>query len=138
MGGKSSRVSKIVFLTAGTIFILTVVLICGLSIAPRFKKIEHWETESARPVEKILPVSMEKVTALIRSDPFLQGTPYAGLHVFSATDPVFPDIFQLRASAASDPGLERYANLPDSARKNDLYLATFLDDYWQSTYFYNG
>ncbi len=135
MSSQYSHVLKIIFLITGTVFI---VAILGLSIAPRFKRIEHREAAHARPVETVLPVSMDKLAAQIRSKQFLQGTPYEGFQVFSTADPVFPDAFQLRASAASDPELKRYANLPDVARKNDFYVATFLDAYWPSTYFYNG
>ncbi len=135
MSSQYLRVFKILFLITGTVLI---VAIWGLSIAPRFKKIEHREAAYARPVETVLPVSMGKLAAQIRSKQFLQGTPYEDFQVFSATDPVFPDAFQLGAFAASDPELKGYANLPDPARKNDFYLATFLDTYWPSTYFYNG
>jgi len=135
MSSKYLRSLGIGFLITGIVFILA---ICGLSIAPRFKKIEHREAAYARSVETVLPVPMEKLAAQIRSKQFLQGTPYEGFHVFSAADRIFPDVFQLRAFAASDPELEHYVNLPDSARKNDFYLATFLDTYWPSTYFYNG
>jgi len=135
MSSKFLRTSGILVFITATLLVLA---IWGLSIAPRFKKIEHREAAYARPVETVLPVPMEKLAAQIRSKQFLQGTHYEGFHVFSAADQIFPDAFQLRAFAGSDPELERYVNLPDSARKNDFYLATFLDTYWPSTYFYNG
>jgi hypothetical protein len=122
-----------------------------LLVAPRFKRVQRRAPPAPLIVQTTLPQDPERVAASLRTlfneeADLNLGTyklpsedPFHHFYLYPSTHPIFPDDFQIRYLAASDPYLRPYAELPADKRHSDFYLYEPTGDrYWPSDYFYNG
>jgi hypothetical protein len=139
--------------TLGITLTIAVLLSAGtltyLFNAWKFKKIERRGAQQ-EAVAATLPVGLEGVTVAVRQAFDATGaTPAVCAHeerficafsLYHADDPLFPDAFQLHASAerASDTALKRYAALAPEKKQNDSHLYEPTGNhYWTSEYYWN-
>lgn len=139
--------------TLGITLAIAVLLSAGaltyLFNAWKFKKIERRGAQQ-EVVAATLPVGLEEAAGAVRHAFGAASATAAGcvyedrflcaLLLYQADDPLFPDAFQLRASAerAGDAALQRYALLDPAQKQNDSYLYEPTGThYWTSEYYYN-
>jgi hypothetical protein len=139
---------------ARLITVMLAVLIGGMAllmVAPRFKRVQRRAPPAPSIVQMTLPQDPESVAASLRTlfneeADLNRGTyklppqdPFHHFYLYPSTHPIFPDDFQIRHWAATDPYLRPYAELTADQRRGDFYLYEPTGDrYWPSDYFYNG
>jgi hypothetical protein len=128
-----------------TLAILGGALLCGCNS----KRIERRLDDSATVSGVTVPIGEAAASSLLREAFGRHSGPvkFGRFQACAATDPRFPDDYQLNAFSRDNPSLREYLSIDPSSRKCDLYVippyatpeaaAESTDYYWRSEYYYN-
>jgi hypothetical protein len=136
------------------IAIAALAIIAGAALAIRDRNRPVIRTSaSPQDIEAVLTHGIDEVSTTIsgifaaaKADS--SSSKFANFEVHPASDPIFPDDYQLRYASAGNPGLARYVSIDPAARRWDFYLTPppvgppdssgNTDYYWESEYQYQG
>jgi hypothetical protein len=108
---------------------------------------------SPQDIEAVLTYGIDDVSAAIggmfaATKAVGSSSKFANFELHRASDPIFPDDYQLRYASEGNPGLARYVSIDPAARRWDFYLTPpsvgppdssgNTDYYWESEYQYQG